>query len=178
MLKITGFERRKGSSIIWLELPEELAKADITVFQYMMHDGILEAYMEAYALMPGEALELMLLDWYDDDVDIPPYKEEGMRAVVEEILGNVGMIDWSAVDRNEILSQITVTEDNAPELVAQWRERRRQTEQAVAAHQRTQDEREAAAFVDDLPAAVRAQPRDIDSIQAMDSLGLAIQFVE
>lgn len=178
MLKVTGFERRKGSSIIFLELPKELAKADITEFQYMLHDGILESYMESYALMPGEALELMLLDWYDDDVDIPPYKEEGMRAVVEEILERVDQIDWSAVDRNEILAQITVNEDNAPELVSQWRESRRIKEESVAAHQRTLEERQAAGFVDDLPAAVRAQPKDTNSIQVMDSLGLAIQFVD
>lgn len=178
MLKITSFDRRQGSCIIWMELPEAEAKAEITVWQFMMHDGLLESYMESYGLMPGEALELMLLDWYDDDVEVPPYLQEGMREVVEEILTKVDQIDWSAVDRNEILAQITVTEDKAPELVAQWRETRRRNEEAVAAHLRAAEERKAAAFVDDLPASVRAQPKDTDQVQYLTGLGLAIQIVD
>lgn len=178
MLRITSFDRRQGSCIIWMELPEEEAKAGITVFQFMIHDGLLESYMEAYALMPGEALELMLLDWYDDDVDIPPYLQEGMRAVVEEILTKVDQIDWSAVDRNEILAQITITEDKAPELVAQWRDIRARNEAAVAAHQQRLEEIEANEFVESLPTALRSQPKDTESAQPFDGLGLAIQFVD
>lgn len=175
MLKITGLQKEKGSSRILMETEERVG---ITVWQLMLHDGLLESYMEAYALMPGEALELMLLDWYDDDVDVPPYLQEGMRAAVEEILTKVDQIDWSAVDRNEILAQITVTEDSAPELVAQWRETRRRNEEAVAAHQQRLEEIEANEFVESLPTALRSQPKDTEAGQPFDGLGLAIQFVD
>lgn len=175
MLKIAGFQRVQGSSRILMETGERVG---ITEWQFMLHDGLLESYMESYALMPGEALELMLLDWYDDDVDIPPYLEEGMRTKVEKILTKVDQIDWSAVDRNDILAQITVTEDSAPELVAQWRETRRRNEAAVAGHQQRLEEIEANEFVESLPTALRSQPKDTEARQPFDGLGLAIQFVD
>jgi hypothetical protein len=172
MPKVLDFERYGKSSRITISNGER-------EMLWILADGNLETYMEAYQLMPGEAFALILLDICDDSVDVPPYLQEDMRGIVEDILKKSNTIEWAeGLDRDEVLSQITVSRDTAPELSQTWRENRLRDEEAIAANQNRQMELEAAEYVDALPASVRAQPRDNDSIQAMDSLGLAIQFVD
>lgn len=171
MLRITAFERVQGSSRLYC------VGEDGHTYLFPFQDGLIEAFMEAYALMPGEALELILLDFYDDTVDVPPYFQEDMRKVVEGILAKTDQLVWE-IDRNETLAAITVSEDTAPEVSELWRENRRRNEAAAAAYERRQDELLAEDIVSSLPTALRSQPKDTESGKPLEGLGLAIQFVD
>lgn len=172
---VIGVERRPGSSVVMVEAE----KGDMppgTMWLFPMQDGLLESYMEAYALMPGEALELILLDWYEDTVEVPPYMEPGMRVVVDEILTKVDQIDWRC-DRDETLAQITVTADTAPDLSAQWSGNRKRNENSSAAYQHRQEELLAEEFVDSMPSVLRSLPRSDEPAGFNDSIEFAIKYV-
>lgn len=135
MPKVTGFQKQSGSSQVYLEYDN----GESTVV--LLYDGILETYMENYQLMPGDALTMICLDTLDDTIDVPPYLQPGMRDIVDEILAKSDSLVWDeSLDRNEVLAQITVAEDTAPELSASWRLQRIREEEVSKAYARRQEE--------------------------------------
>jgi len=173
-LAVTAFEKHPGSSRLWLDRGDDDTDA---TYMMILRDGHLEAYMEAYALMPGEALELILLDWYDDSVEVPPYLQEDMRPIVESILTKTDQINWM-IDRNETLAAITVNEDTAPELVEQWRLQRQREEEVAAGHQHREELLLAEEIMSSMPDdRLRAPRTDASPTTGDQPVGLAIQFV-
>jgi len=117
MLKIVSFEKEGRANKIWMDDGSGSPRVQI------MLDGILEAYMGTYALAAGQALMLVIADGNIEGIDCPEITEPNWKSKVSEaIKAAEKIVDWSAVDRNQMLSEITLTDDLADEMVNSWAE--------------------------------------------------------
>lgn len=117
MFKILSFEKEGRSNKIRL-IDEDHPDMPRTHF---ILDGYLEAYMGAYGLAAGAALTLLLADGHVDGVECPELQDPDCRRKVAQIMANVPQLfDWSEVDRDEMLAQITLADDRAEDLVNTW----------------------------------------------------------
>lgn len=123
MFKIESFEKEGRSNRIRLFDPEDVDDEGNPLHPrtHFILDGYLEAYMGAYGLAAGAALTLLLADGHVDGVECPELQDPDCRHKVAKIMATVPQLfDWSEVDRDEMLAQITLADDKAADLVNTW----------------------------------------------------------
>jgi len=177
MLRIMRYERQKEATVIVCRSDEQFPEDDIDI-PYFMPDGMLESYMNGYELAAGATLTMLMLDAYYDDITAPLPDDPDRDERVDEIIAQDNdRIEWH-IDKNELLAGITMEDDTPGSVVDSWRRLKEGHAALAEGHQQLQEERQAAEFVDSLPSAMRAQPRDTTGVSRDGSVALAIQFVD
>ena len=115
MLKITEFN--KNGRVNSLAIDDGSGHGRI----HLILDGYLEAYMGSYGLAAGQALTLILADAQVDGIDCPELTDPECNEKVQKILRDAPkLFDWSAVNRDQVLSDITLSDDIAEDLINSW----------------------------------------------------------
>lgn len=133
MLKVTSFEKTSDYSKFTVD------KGDGVGYVWILRDGILEQYMEAYQMQAGECFLMLLLDAMDDSVFIPQSDESGARETIAYLMKQADEVEWVS-DKDEILAQVTLANDSASEVAKTWRIQRQAQEALATSHQRRQEE--------------------------------------
>lgn len=191
MHSVIGYEKRGRANIVMIGNHPEYGEIPL-----LLQDGNLEAYMGAYGLKAGEALTMILVDALVEDINAPlldsPTLVEDLATLKEAA---VGQLDWQ-IDRNEVLSQITLAEDTAADVVNEWAAyaetvklpvatyEELRTEEAerrasyVAGNQRREEELLAEEIVSSMdPELLRAPKTEASAPDPDQPVGLSIQFV-
>ena len=138
---------------------------------FLLVDGVLETYMEGYEATAEEALSALLLDAFNDDIEVLPFLDEGAKEGFKKIAAmEKSRAKWQC-DKKGLVATALLPKDS-PKTLA-----RREMKEKAKGYIRAKEERLAAEFVDTLPTATRTQPRNLNPEKPEPSLGLAIQFV-
>jgi hypothetical protein len=170
MPKITKFEKVEGSARFLLDKEDGAGPVHV----WVMRDGQMEEYMEAYGLQADQVLSLIALDIVDDTVDIPGFVEPGMRTKIDKILAQSNQVKWG-IDKAAAISKTLVPPGS--ELAATWRAEREQAEALAAGYQRRQEELQADEIVSSMNPSLKATPRRAQPLLADLPIGLAIKVV-
>lgn len=192
-LKVTSFEKSGKASKIWLD------DGSGELRMHVLISGQLEAYMGTYGLEAGAMLTLLLADGSIDGIDCPERQDpEYAKKAAAAIKKASKIIDWSAVDRDQILSDITLADDLAEQMVASWAEAtevaltqepvddeevmRQSFARAKAlseGHEQRNQELLAAEHISSMPTDLLRAPRGGESVEpASADVAWGIQFVD
>lgn len=159
-------------------------------------DGTLEQYMGAFGLEAGAALTLILADAHIDGIESPLMGEPDISNKIRSVLsGAKGQIEW-AIDRDQLLADMTLADDTAEMVKNTWaevaqqsfqesttaeedlRERMERNRGTAEGYQRIQQERLADEIVSSMPSGKRGMPRNTESSSSAPvAVGLAIEFI-
>lgn len=176
MLRILDYQTQPNGVVIIVESDEFMPDDPTADIRYLMAYGILETYLDHYGFPAGASLTALLLDAFYEDIDMPhwetDYEEEFKRIVA---LGP-DRIEWHC-DKNELLSAVTVDEDDPQSVAGTWVAMRNANAERAASFQKTAEERLADEFVSVMPTEQRVSPRDLTTPDQPASVGLGITFV-
>ena len=176
MLRILAFDKQSNGVVITVESDEFMPDEPDADIRYLMANGILETYQYHYDFPAGASLTALLLDAFYEDITMPHWEEDYEEEFKRIVALGPERIEWRC-DKNELLAAVTVDEDDAEQVAGSWVAIRNENLKRAEAFAKTEEERQAAEFVDSLPMAIRTQPRDLDPVAPEASVGLAINFV-
>lgn len=176
MLRILAFDKQSNGVVIAVESDEFMPDDPTADIRYLMAYGILETYLYHYGFPPGASLTALMLDAFYEDVEMPHWENDYEEELKRIVALGPDRIEWQC-DKNELLAAVTIEEDDPEQVAGTWVAVRQQNEERAASFKKTEEERQAAEFVDSLPVAIRTQPRDASLVAPEASVGLAINFV-
>jgi hypothetical protein len=192
-LKILSFEKSGRANKIWLDDGSGDSRMHVLI------GGQLESYMGAYGLPAGAALNLILADGSIDGIDMPELQDPDCAKKAAAAIKKANKaIDWSAVDRDQVLADITLADDLAEQMVNSWaeataaalavepmsyedslREMLQRSDAVAASHQQRQEELLASEYISSMPPELLRAPRGGESAEIpATEVGWAIQFVD
>jgi hypothetical protein len=177
MLRILGFEKQAIGVLLTVESDEFMPDDPSADIRYILAFGILETYLSNYGFPAGASLTALLLDAFYDDVDMPhwegDYEEEFQRIVAM----GPERIEWHC-DRDELLSAVTIDEDDPESVSGTWIAIRDVNAMRAASFAKLQEERLADEFISVMPVDQRTAPRDPSPASTPQTVESGITFVE
>lgn len=171
MLTIKSYERSEGAHGTQLTVrSDEFMGGGMGDIPYLLIDGVLETYIDAYGYPPGVCLSVMLLDAFYDDIEAPHSGDAGAAFKFLRIAGLAEERMVFECDRDALLAAVTLAEDDAASVAGTWAASRAATEEAAAGYRRRKEEMLGDAIVSDMQVTRRDQPGMKHGIAHVDSL--------
>lgn len=177
MLRVMGYERLNAhGTTLLIESDEYMPGEDLDI-RYLLADGILETYLDHYGFPAGASLTALLLDAFYDDIEIPHWS---LDSAVDDFAAIVAkgdeLMEWHC-DKNELLSVVTIAEDDPEAVAGTWVAIRDANAMRAASFQKLAEERLADEFVSVMPTEARTIPRDLSSASTSQNVESGITFV-
>lgn len=177
MLRVMSFEKLTNGTTLFVESDEFMPDDPTADIRYLLINGILETYLERYGFPAGASLTALLLDAFYDDIEIPHWSADSAAEEFQRIVAmGDDRMEWHC-DKDELLSAVTIDEDDPEQVAGTWLAIRNANAERAASFQKLREERLADEFITVMATEQRTQPRDTAPASTFGTVESGITFV-